>query len=629
MKFFKFSILALAAVATFGFTACSNDDQYNPGDPSDGVYFDGEGTLQISASPTETMFAVNVYRQGITGAATYKVDVTTENSELFDIPSSVSFAEGSNSAYFEIGYNAADLSSSETYTVELALDKDVPVCAYGSATVTLVINLQKALSEPIHLEQYFGAGGDDCTWYYETSLSAQVAGISVDPGLPISFRVNTEDTEEGQFWIEHWFGDTDLYIDFDNKTYDCHIPFGTSTGYIVNTQEYGQAEFMCTDAYTYLMEAPDPDNHDEELAKQFKDASWYDPETGVFSMYMIYYCGDGKQCSIYDMGYEHCQVSGFANYVPELTFAGTMVNADNSASYALVDYVVSEDVDELRLMAGKGMTANDIYNAILAGDSQVVTVTGTSGTARVQIDGSGSYTLVGVTFAENEAKEAVSLTFTTGNGLPENAELHWPIVGTATIIDGWILPAFAKGLGLSSYTAGFWEVDLRESDSNPGMYRLVNPWASEGIGTQPCPLYAVNNNKIATDIYIDATDPECVVIEAQYSGFTDAAGKPYFIANFAGSTAAAGLSKDQIKANKGNTVFNDGFIEVQPAYYGNSEDDVTKVQPDGRNVTKSTILLDITSSASKIVRKKNRVAPSKTFTSLKGIDSNCVLRVKK
>lgn len=144
--------MALAAFSAVAFTACSDDDQYTPGDPSEGVYFAGAGQTTLTLLPSETQAVINVYRQGITEAATYKIDIVNENSDLFYLQDEVSFGEGENTAQFIIGYNADDLQSKVEYTIELSLAEGVPVCAYGSGTNTLVMTLEKtgAHCRPLH-----------------------------------------------------------------------------------------------------------------------------------------------------------------------------------------------------------------------------------------------------------------------------------------------------------------------------------------------------------------------------------------------------------------------------------------------------------------------------------------------
>ena len=53
-----------------------------------------------------------------------------------------------------------------------------------------------------------------------------------------------------------------------------------------------------------------------------------------------------------------------------------------------------------------------------------------------------------------------------------------------------------------------WDVEIEESETTPGYYRLVNPF-----GNGNCPYFGDKNNFKANDLYIHAEDPEHVWME--------------------------------------------------------------------------------------------------------------------
>ena len=59
-----------------------------------------------------------------------------------------------------------------------------------------------------------------------------------------------------------------------------------------------------------------------------------------------------------------------------------------------------------------------------------------------------------------------------------------------------------------------WDVEIEESETTPGYYRLVNPF-----GNGNCPYFGENNKFEANDLYIHAEDPEHVWMEWQDLGF--------------------------------------------------------------------------------------------------------------
>lgn len=84
----------------------------------------------------------------------------------------------------------------------------------------------------------------------------------------------------------------------------------------------------------------------------------------------------------------------------------------------------------------------------------------------------------------------------------------WKQLGTGSFCDD-MFSALDNGY-LST-----WDVDIEESETTPGYYRLVNPF-----GGGNCPYFGDNNKFEANDLYIHAEDPEYVWIEWQDLGFS-------------------------------------------------------------------------------------------------------------
>lgn len=144
---------------------------------------------------------------------------------------------------------------------------------------------------------------------------------------------------------------------------------------------------------------------------------------------------------------------------------------------------------------------------------------------------------------------------------------QWVAAGKATYTDGFIVPGYLKGVPADHS----WTVDVEESSEQAGLYRLVNPYTADN-----CPLAVYNENTTPTYIKIDASDPELVVIEPQYSGFSNKFNGSdminFFVGNDAGVYVANGVSKDDLKkmsSFEGKAdVFKDGVITIKEPLYG-------------------------------------------------------------
>lgn len=84
----------------------------------------------------------------------------------------------------------------------------------------------------------------------------------------------------------------------------------------------------------------------------------------------------------------------------------------------------------------------------------------------------------------------------------------WKQLGTGTFCDDMFSAIDESFLAT-------WDVEIEESETTPGYYRLVNPF-----GNGNCPYFGDKNNFKANDLYIHAEDPEHVWMEWQDMGFS-------------------------------------------------------------------------------------------------------------
>lgn len=545
MKFLKSTILTFTALAALSLTGCS-EEEITYGPVSNGLYFASE-SAKATVTDDSPFFELTFSRQGITEAAEYPIVFSGDDVDLFDFPATVAFGVGGTEATVTIESLVANMVPGEKYTFSVTYGDGVPECLYGLQDMEVTVVRSKNYTEA----QPVGTG--TCTWVF-TLLFTQPIEWSE---MPVEYRTEIDNPTKGEFlFYEFLLRDPEdpVIIQYDENTHYCTIPEGTETGF-----DY-QGEPICViDSYSFY-------GRREYLGK-----STYNPLTGIFALDLVYYFEQGGSRYYFTNcpGYEYCQVDGFGDYSISISYQGMKTAEYGTAAYALVDYSVGKDTSKTVFLASSTLNETSMMNAILADDPQCITVRNNyDGTVEIPLDGAGTYTVLGVTFdEEGNNMLSSSFTFSTTDGVPENEDIHWPVVGTAIITDGWITanPAFLNEIGKPTAGAAYWEVELRESAEKPGYYRLKNVWT-----TEECPLVnaELNSNTAPTDIFIDATDPEFVVINIQYSGFTDLSGQPYYIANFAGYYLTQGRTKEQIQATSANCVLKDGVIEIKPSYYG-------------------------------------------------------------
>ena len=100
-----YSLLILALVATMGFTACSDDDDYQWATVSGNqVYFSNELSSSIEIPMSGSEFIVPISRVKTDEAITVNL-AHTDTTGFYTVPSSVSFAAGETQANIVIGYD--------------------------------------------------------------------------------------------------------------------------------------------------------------------------------------------------------------------------------------------------------------------------------------------------------------------------------------------------------------------------------------------------------------------------------------------------------------------------------------------------------------------------------------------
>lgn len=134
MKLLKnYLYLSLLAVG-MTFASCDDEDNYSPGaltDPScPALTFGSDNVQSIELDPTEpTQGTITLYRGKADAAATYNLHVLRNTDNVYNVPSTVSFAAGATEADITISFNNAEVG--KAYTVEIALE-DADVDAYSA-----------------------------------------------------------------------------------------------------------------------------------------------------------------------------------------------------------------------------------------------------------------------------------------------------------------------------------------------------------------------------------------------------------------------------------------------------------------------------------------------------------------
>jgi hypothetical protein len=202
-----------------------------------------------------------------------------------------------------------------------------------------------------------------------------------------------------------------------------------------------------------------------------------------------------------------------------------LYSATSGNHQAVVSVTTGKDVKSAKVACATG-SADALVSAIKAGTAETKTVAGnTTETVALPIDTEGTYVFAVVTYDASSEQESATTSAKISFGSGSNGSgstddsAEWKSLGYADYTDGWILPAFFGGEDVADLDDYTYPVEVKENIKTPGIYKLVAPYGDSFF------LYnyfsdITREDSDNTDIIINASDPNCVIVEPQYSGFT-------------------------------------------------------------------------------------------------------------
>lgn len=174
--------LLMSLCLLLGFTACNDSVDYDmaevPGNAQ--VYFPKSISTTYKLSSTGSSISIPVSRIDTDGALTVPVTFSCEEAGKFTFPTSVTFADGSNSATIEVGYDASAFEYDEyiSFTATVDSTQSTP---YGLSSVTFSAGVPApwvTLGWGSYSETFYG-------YWYSCPLTypVQIQENEVTPGL--------------------------------------------------------------------------------------------------------------------------------------------------------------------------------------------------------------------------------------------------------------------------------------------------------------------------------------------------------------------------------------------------------------------------------------------------------------
>jgi hypothetical protein len=523
MKLIKSTIFASLALATMALASCSDDNNYVAGNASNGAYFPDGLTSTVEASNEVSVYEVPVYRVSTDSPTSYNVTSTIETSvegvstDGITIPSSVSFDGSSTQTTLPITYDVNKVTQDVAYIVTLALDN---ASDYGNSTYEFTFTVtapkvREAWDGSIPAtSKYEAIVGRDAYGTGSYELSQVFSGSFAEMNVYTEYNPNVGKENAFDVVFENMF---DWYDNNSGKDFRIVIPDlndRDEDGNIYCTVEpqsvdYPGYDMYIADRYNYLVGPGGYDPTTNANVASWKNASTFNPSTGLFTLHVVYYSLSSG--GVYGYGEEYAQLDGYPDCTLSITYTGRYQDTKLN-NYVAASFTSGEDVGIVHaalLPPGTAPSKLDEAVAMLANVETQEVEAGDAVEAKFQIEDSGSYMIVGVTYdSKGEAQDFAYLHFYADLSVEDG----WTSVGEATFTDGWFLPFLA---GDPSHYP--WDVEVRQNKNDNRYYQLVIPYNCDNF-KEVAGSYNTYINYLRTITFF-IMDENYVEILPQYAGF--------------------------------------------------------------------------------------------------------------
>ena len=401
MKNIKIFYLTLVAILAGLFTACENKD-FEAGPTVDGiqVYFPTTVPASYYLGEDENSVTIPVKRIVTDEAAVINI-LGSDESELFDIPSSVSFAAGENTAALKITFDRSKLVDGTEYPVSLLINDENNTTPYGESSLSIII-----APWPWILE---GEGLFRDDWF--TSM------FRGDASANIPVRIHRHKTREGIYMIEDMYGWNFLepFFGYSRSEIEAGLVRYTPTNITINCSDPNGV--FIPRQFSGITDI-DSSYGDYEIATlqdglgKLEDGIITFPERGLalFCLNGGQYANTSGMFRIVFPGIE------IADYSLAAEYDGMKIEADGTTASAYVNFTYGDDATGFHYTVASGnLGDNDIEAAVAAivdgTNEDVVKVTelaeeGNTVTEKFALPSGGAYTLVAVAL-DKEGKPTV------------------------------------------------------------------------------------------------------------------------------------------------------------------------------------------------------------------------------
>lgn len=507
--------IALLLPALSVFVSCSEEqDGYVPAPQEKGaqVYFNSDNASSFTVTDVQNTFELSLGRVDTAETANYDLKVVADEATLplFNIPGAVAFEEGEAFAKIACSANTADMEYDKTYTVKVCVANAQDATLYGMDTLTISVTCPapwKSLGKAKFAENFLDGSGT----YYDVEIQQNELA-------PNNFRLVEPYAEI--------LGDiaVDKYLEFFILPAGSEFADFTTDAEYVIFNDYNMGQWNSNYAEDIFALHPyrfgrTPDKWNYNVVLEYQE-NGLPGEVSLAPLYYLFEQGGGwdkteaNTISILFPGYVK------ADYSASVEFAGIFTAKDGKI-YATGDLTLGADASDVKaIVMSADADAAAVADAIAAGELEAVDVK--AGRIEVPFNaeelGGNNFQIIVVVLAEGAVKSVATNSFEyygAGNSNP------WQSLGTGIYTDDVLVPLFYKDGTPVSY-----EVEILEHTENPGLYRIMNPYAKS--------VHPLGDDDYAPEgmyIEVNATDAEGVYIQQQSLGMDWGYGEMQLVTN--------------------------------------------------------------------------------------------------
>lgn len=510
-KLIRLSYLALVGILAAALSACSSDFDYTGAAvPANQVYFSNTEPSTIQIDKNAGSFNITLHRVDSVGQLTVPLTFTPGEGNIYTVPASVTFADGSKTADIKVTYDPA-------------------TAKYGSYTGGTIAVSGADIDNTYGLSSYtFTAGATEWVDFAENKSVGSyredmLTSLFKVENVVYDVKIQKSIVNEGMYRMVNVYsknypynedGDYDTSKDYYwviNATDPDHVYFETYNSEMA--WSYGQFSFTSMVAY-FLSKG-----NTQEKIKQAKPELFGTLKNGIITMpaksmlvSMANY-NDGEWLYGNPNGKLAVALPGYtiADYSVEAAFKGRFTDASDN-DFATFTLTLGSDVASVKCaLAAPGDDVDKVASGIADGSVKSVSATA-SGDVELPFTDSGDYTLVVVTY---NANGDVVGTYTVGQKLKSSKEAveQFTDIASGTFTIGaedksTMVSDEAWGLLLKQTVTQ--EAVLSQSQSDPTHFKLT-PFLSE-------------DSKYALSFTVDANGT--IVVDGVETGLSTEAGLP-------------------------------------------------------------------------------------------------------